>query len=166
MRRRVILAGIAVSVLSLGTAFAGGMLYQDTLAGVFAEAPTPPQIKHFKGMEFKEGDVLKGFPFHHVQGSVVSVEGNTVTVQLESGETRTVTVSEDTKISKTLSLSVQDLQAGEHITVMGQESGEQVEANMIHVGEPPMVKSVRIEKHLGPDDTVTWETREVEQIEE
>jgi len=53
-------------------------------------------------------------------GSVVSVDGTTVTLELEDGSTVTVTTADDTTVTSTVDSSVAELAAGDEVTVVGE----------------------------------------------
>ena len=53
-------------------------------------------------------------------GSVVSVDGEVVTLELEDGSTMTITTADDTTVTTTVDSSVAELAAGDEITVVGE----------------------------------------------
>jgi len=52
-------------------------------------------------------------------GTIVSVDGSTVVLELEDGSQVTVNTADDTTVTKTTDSTVSDLAAGEEVTVIG-----------------------------------------------
>jgi len=99
----VLAVGLISGVLigqNTGTSTAQGD--RGTFAGGAGEAPT--------------GGGMGGF----TSGSVVSVDGDVVTLELEDGSTVTVTTADDTTVTSTVDSSVAELAAGDEITVVGE----------------------------------------------
>jgi hypothetical protein len=53
-------------------------------------------------------------------GTIVSVDGSTITLELEDGSSVTVSTADDTTVTQTTDASVSDLAAGDEITVVGE----------------------------------------------
>jgi hypothetical protein len=66
-------------------------------------------------------------------GTVKSVTGNTVVVTQQDGSTVTVTVDSQTTIQKTANGTVSDIQPGERITVLSDQTGSTVTARSIQL---------------------------------
>jgi len=66
-------------------------------------------------------------------GTVKSVTGNTVVVAQQDGSTVTVTVDSQTTIQKTVNGTVSDIQPGERITVLSDQTGSTVAARSIQL---------------------------------
>jgi hypothetical protein len=69
-----------------------------------------------------------------VGGTVKSVSGKTILVTAPNGNTITVLASDQTSYQKTTSATLADVQAGGHITVMGDSSGSMVTARIVQIG--------------------------------
>lgn len=54
-----------------------------------------------------------------VQGQIIKIDNNNVTVQLPNGGTYTITISDQTAVDKTAKVTKADLAAGQNITVFG-----------------------------------------------
>lgn len=67
-------------------------------------------------------------------GTIESVNGNTITVRTQSGDTLTVKVGNDTQIRVTKDGSIGDLANGDTIVVGGSKNGSNVDATMITEG--------------------------------
>jgi len=57
-------------------------------------------------------------------GTIVSIDGTTITVKTADGTQKTITTSSDTKVTKTSASSVDALEKGETITVIGQAGSD------------------------------------------
>ena len=66
-------------------------------------------------------------------GTVKSVTGNTLVVTQQDGTTVTVTVDSQTAIQKTVSGTVTDIQPGERVTVLSDQTGSNVTARSIQL---------------------------------
>ena len=66
-------------------------------------------------------------------GTIKSVSGNTIQVTQQDGTTVTVTVDQQTTYQKTVSGSLSDLQPGERITVMSNQTGSNIVARDIQI---------------------------------
>jgi hypothetical protein len=76
-----------------------------------------------------------GFAGGFTSGTIVSIDGTTITVKAPDGTRKTVTTSDSTKVTKTTASSVGALKKGETITVIGQAgSGGSVAAATISEG--------------------------------
>lgn len=66
------------------------------------------------------GDFSGGF----TSGTIVSIDGTTITVKASDGTQKTVTTSDTTKVTKTSASSVGALKKGETITVIGEAGSD------------------------------------------
>ena len=66
-------------------------------------------------------------------GTVKSVTGNTLVVTQQDGTTVTVTVDSQTAIQKTASGTITDIQPGERVTVLSDQTGSNVTARSIQL---------------------------------
>jgi Cu/Ag efflux protein CusF len=66
-------------------------------------------------------------------GTVKSVQGNTIQVTLRDGSTVTVNVDAQTVIQQTVNASVADIKSGENITVLSDQTGSNVTARTIQL---------------------------------
>ena len=57
-------------------------------------------------------------------GTIVSIDGTTITVKAQDGTQKTITTSSDTKVTKTSASSVDALKKGETITVIGEAGSD------------------------------------------
>ena len=77
------------------------------------------------GQGFPGGQAFQGGPFGRpaASGTLKSVNGNTLTISENNGSTVTVTVNAQTVIEKTVTGTPTDLQPGERITVLSDQTG-------------------------------------------
>jgi len=101
-----------VAVLAVGL-IGGVLIGQNTSTGA---ASAQGDRGSFAGGEAPTGAQMGGF----TSGSVVSVDGDVVTLELEDGSTVTVTTADDTTVTATVDSSVAELAAGDEITVVGE----------------------------------------------
>jgi hypothetical protein len=66
-------------------------------------------------------------------GTVKSVNGNTIVVTQQDGSTVTVTVDSQTAIQKTTNGTISDIQPGERVTVLSDQTGSTVTARSIQL---------------------------------
>ena len=72
-----------------------------------------------------------------VTGTVDKVDGNTITLTTAQGTTVTVAVTTDTPVLKSAAGTVSDIQAGTHLLVLGQQSGNNIAATGIQITDRP-----------------------------
>jgi hypothetical protein len=91
--------------------------------------PAPPD-----GAELPDGpEMTRGFP---TAGEITSIDGDTLTVETASGESVTVTLTDDTTVTVNQDLEVDDLEEGDDVRVMGETSDDGVvDAAVIQVGD-------------------------------
>ena len=53
-------------------------------------------------------------------GTIVSIDGTTITLELDDGSTVTISTADDTTVTQTTDAAVTDLAAGDEITVVGE----------------------------------------------
>ncbi len=90
------------------------------LGGLLAQPPAPPSGGQGQP-RFVPGDFMRRIPF--ASGTVVSVQGNTVTVQMPFGDevmTRQVTLTNQTQIQRSQPGTKADIKADAYALVMGQ----------------------------------------------
>ena len=75
---------------------------------------------------------VRGFP---TAGEITSIDGDTLTVETDDGEAVTVRLTDDTAVSVTQDLSVDDLEEGDEVRVMGETDDDVVTAAVIQVGD-------------------------------
>ncbi len=66
-------------------------------------------------------------------GTVKSIQGNTITVTERDGSTVTVNIDAQTVIQKTSTASVNDIQPGQNITVLSGQTGSNITAQTIQI---------------------------------
>ena len=66
-------------------------------------------------------------------GTIKSISGNTIQVTQQDGTTVTVTVDQQTTYQKTVSGTLSDLQPGERITIMSNQTGGNIVARDIQI---------------------------------
>lgn len=70
-------------------------------------------------------------------GTISKVDGNTITLTTQQGDTVTVNITADTPVLKSAAGSSADLKPGAHITVVGDRSGTNVAAKGIQITDRP-----------------------------
>ncbi len=117
----IIVGGILLLALAGAGGFWGGMAYQDN-------QDNQAQARFFEqrggqipeGMQAPDGSQFQGgFRGGGTMGEVKSIEGNTLTLSTAENVT-IVTLSENTKIVKSVEGTADDLQAGMRVTVTGE----------------------------------------------
>jgi len=115
-----------------GLAFWGGVQYQKRQIGNF-RSDQPANIRgQLKEMPERSGTQLGRV----VNGEIISVEDETITIKTQEDDTRIVIFSDLTRINKTNEGSIADLQIGEQVMVVGAEdTSGVVTAQNISIGE-------------------------------
>lgn len=149
MKTVIISAIVAVLVIVVGVgAFFAGSAYgeaqaQNTRAeflrtrqgGTGAPSGAPGQFgqpgQSGQGNQGTQGGQQFGRPI--ASGTVKSVSGNIVQVTLQDGSVATFNVDAQTVIQKTVNGTIGDIQAGERITALGDQSGNTSTARTIQI---------------------------------
>jgi hypothetical protein len=119
MNKNLILTLVIALVVAAG-AFYAGTLYQQNqrrtaLGGRFSGG-------QFGGGINGTGANRTGTGFRPVNGQILSVENDTMTVKMNDGTSRIVILSKSTSINKAEKASESDLKTGETVAVFGQEN--------------------------------------------
>jgi hypothetical protein len=87
------------------------------------------------GQGFQGGQGAQGGPFGRpvAAGTLKSVDGNTLTIAQNDGSTITVEVNGQTVIEKTVTGTATDLKPGERITVLSDQTGNNLVARTIQI---------------------------------
>jgi len=107
-----------VAVLAVG--LIGGVLIGQNTSSASTQAGPGGQGGFGGTGTAPTGAQMGGF----TSGSVVSVDGEVVTLELEDGSTVTVTTADDTTVTTTIDSSVAELAAGDEITVVGESDDD------------------------------------------
>jgi hypothetical protein len=70
-------------------------------------------------------------------GTVKSVSGNTIELTQQDGSTVTVTLNPQTVVQKTVGGSISDIQPGERVTVLSDQTGNNITARAIQLRSAP-----------------------------
>ena len=132
MKKNNLTLVIVIAVVVGGLAFWGGVQYQKKQIGNF-RSDQPANIRgQLKEMPERSGTQLG----RAVNGEIISVEDETITIKTQEDDTRIVVFSDLTRINKTNEGSVADLQIGEQVMVVGAEDTSGVmTAQNISIGE-------------------------------
>jgi hypothetical protein len=125
---KIIVVAIVVGLLG----FYCGMQYQKSQRGNFSIG-----MRNFNGTEQQQSATTRqrngmgGF----VNGEIMSISNNTITIKTKDGGSKVVIYSDSTKVNKTSEGSKSDLKVGETITAMGSTSSDgAVTAQSISLG--------------------------------
>jgi predicted aconitase with swiveling domain len=132
MKKNNLILVIVIVVVVGGLAFWGGVQYQKRQIGNF-RSDQPANIRgQLKEMPERSGTQLG----RAVNGEIISVEDETITIKTQEDDTRIVIFSDLTRINKTNEGSIADLQIGEQVMVVGAEdTSGVVTAQNISIGE-------------------------------
>jgi hypothetical protein len=132
MKKNNLILTIIVMFVVGGLAFWGGVQYQKRQIGNF-RSDQPANIRgQLKEMPERSGTQLGRV----VNGEIISVEDETITIKTQEDDTRIVIFSDLTRINKTNEGSIADLQIGEQVMVVGAEdTSGVVTAQNISIGE-------------------------------
>lgn len=132
MKKNNLILMIIVAVAVGGLAFWGGVQYQKRQIGNF-RSDQPANIRgQLKEMPERSGTQLG----RAVNGEIISVDDETITIKTQEDDTRIVIFSDLTRINKTNEGSIADLQIGEQVMVVGAEdTSGVVTAQNISIGE-------------------------------
>ena len=105
---------VLIAVLAVGVV--GGVVIGQNTAS--ATGPGGMTQGQFPGVDAAGGAAPTGMG-DFTSGTIVSVDGSTVVLELEDGSQVTVNTADDTTVTKTTDATVSDLAAGEEVTVIG-----------------------------------------------
>ncbi len=111
MSKYFILTGIAIVVVGAAS-FYGGMQYQNSLRGA----------GRVNGFGAVAG--LRGAQNRPVNGEVVSIEHDGLTVKMPDGSTKIINVASETAYTKTASASATEVQVGTKVGIFGQTNSD------------------------------------------
>ena len=121
----VLIAVVGVGAFFAGSAY-GSQQAQNTRAAFFS-------ARQGGANPGQGGANSQGFGRPAAIGSIKSISGNTLVVTQQDGTSVTVTVDAQTAIQKTVSGALSDLQPGERITVLSDQTGTSVTARSIQL---------------------------------
>ena len=113
-----------------GAAFGGGRQGRPGQDDDNGQTPAPPQ-----GQGQGQGGGFSQRPGGPTVGTITAVNGSTLAVTSQAGDTVTVTTADDTAVSITKKIARSDLATGDTIRVMGATSGTTVTATRVAVGD-------------------------------
>lgn len=137
MKKIILLIGIVILLaLTAGGSFWGGMQYQTqrseqiradffTARGQTPQGGVPGQMPGFPQGDLGEqpgGQAPGGFGGNTI-GVIKTIEGNVLTISTAQ-DVSTVTLSENSQVNQTVTVSISELQPGMRISVRGQEDAE------------------------------------------
>lgn len=127
----VLLAIVGVGAFFAGSAY-GQSQAQNTRAEFFRERLAPAGGQGNMTQMGQQGQRTESGRIA-ANGTVKSVQGNTLQVTAQDGSTVTVTVDAQTVIQKTITGTAADLQPGLRVTVMSDQTGNNVAARVIQI---------------------------------
>jgi len=138
MTKNHYLSLIAVAILVGGLSFYGGVQYANAAKGSSGN----PQTQGGQGQRVRQG----GGQFGRnqggamVNGEILSVDAQSVTVKLPAGGSKIAFYSTSTKISKTVDGTIEDLKVGETLMLNGQDNPDgSMTAQTIQLRSKPVV---------------------------
>ena len=72
-------------------------------------------------------------------GEITAIDGDRITVETPFDEEIVVTVADDTEVKVTEEISIDDLEEGDEIRVVGDREDDVVSADSVRRGDAPMV---------------------------
>ena len=72
-------------------------------------------------------------------GEITAIDGDRITVETPFDEEIVVTVADDTEVKVTEEISIDDLEEGDEIRVIGDREDDVVSADSVRRGDAPMV---------------------------
>lgn len=134
MAKNSLILTIVIAVVIGALGFYGGIQYQKSQRGSFPEGTTQgfPGGTNQQGGTGRQGNTTG---FRPVSGEITSLDGSTITIKTQDGNSKIIIYSTSTKLNKTSEGSVSDLKVGEQVTAIGSESSDgTVTAQSISVG--------------------------------
>jgi hypothetical protein len=114
-----------------GPVFEDGEVPDDGAIRVFPGGQAPPD-----GMTPPDGvEILNRI----TMGEITAIDGARITVETPFDEEIVVTVAEDTEVKVTEEISIDDLEEGDEIRVVGDREDDVVSADSVRRGDAPMV---------------------------
>ena len=145
MKNTIIMTIIVAVVIGVG-AFFGGMQYQRSVVAVAVKQPTTPGDFGNRGQRV-QGMMAGGQQgARPVNGDILSVDDNSVTIKLADGSSKIIVLSESTPINKATTGSVSDLKVGDKLMIFGttNSDGSVTATNVsINTGMPGASESSR-----------------------
>lgn len=135
------IVGTFAVVVCSGTAFLGGMKYQQIQGGMRMFGGQMRLQLNQDDRQFRPGGMGQrqmglGQGFRPITGEVLSLDEESLTVKMADGSSKIVLLSEAAVITKATNASKEDLKAGENITVFGTQNQDgSVTAQSVAVGE-------------------------------
>lgn len=118
MNKNLLITSLVVLVVAGGVGFYGGMKYQQS------KVPTR-QFGNFAGRTGGgTGGTGGNNAFRPVNGQILSVGNNTMTVKLNDGSSKVVILTSTTQINKAAQGTTSDLTAGTTVSVFGQTNSD------------------------------------------
>lgn len=139
MTNKILIAGVAalVIVVGAGSFFAGSAYGQQQAQNIRLEffrdrlAPAVTQGDPTQGQQGQQG-LRSQAGRVAATGTVKSVQGNKIEVTTRNGAV-TVTVDSQTQIIKTVAATIADIQPNQNITIMSDQTGNNVTARVITI---------------------------------
>jgi hypothetical protein len=128
MHKAILFTIVAVLI---GSAFYGGMRYEASRQPSFSGGPMMTQGSNGKIVNLGGGEQAGTF----ISGSVLSVDETSFTMQLPQGGSRVVLFGSTTPITKSTGGTIEDIQAGETVTVTGRANDDgSISTQSIQIG--------------------------------
>jgi hypothetical protein len=124
---------VLIAVVGVGAFFAGSSYGQQQAQNTRAEFFNARQGGGAGGQNSQNGQGGQQFGRPAATGTVKSISGNALVVTQQDGSTVTVTLDSQTQIIKTVNGTTTDLQPGERITVMSDQTTGNIIARTIQL---------------------------------
>ncbi len=131
MNKKMFVAVVAALIIGGGGGFFAGTKYQASKT-----RSRMPQFSGQNGPSQMNGDNQRtGGGFRPVNGTIISHDDTSVTVEMTDGSSKIILLTDGTTINKTQEGSVEDLAEGTEVMIVGQENSDgSVTAQNIQIG--------------------------------
>ncbi len=134
MENKIIIAVLVTAVAVGGAGFFGGMKYQENKGSDLAQEFV--QGEKSEKMRQKMGSDAEGGEYKPVNGTIISKDENSITVEMADGSSKIVVFSDSTVFNETQEAQKNDLEVGENVAVFGTENSDgSVTANNVQLKE-------------------------------
>jgi hypothetical protein len=133
MKNNIFLS-IVVGVLVFSSGFFAGTTFQKSKKVNFPQSLTSRQgngVPIQSGTSIKNGNSRNGVP---MEGNVISIDDNSITVQGNNGSNNIILLSRDTKINITSEGTTDDLKVGLEVMIIGNTTNGALTAQSISIG--------------------------------
>jgi hypothetical protein len=127
---------IILVIIVGGLGFYGGMQYQKSQVGSFAQGQGGSR-QRMMGQGQGQGAVGQGQNFRPVRGDILSIDNSTMTVKLQDGSSKIIVLSASATYMKEVSSTKNDLKTGDTVAVVGTSNSDgSVTAQNIQINPP------------------------------